>query len=177
MVFIDEIDAVGMRRQALQGGYGFQPIGGTGFEQAPLYGPWGALTRTGDIIIESRDWRDRLFATRAETRPDMLPPALASARDNIARYMFPGMGGMGGQLALNQLLVQMDGVDEPPFFRKFVSNRVNTFLDATYFAWAATSGSGRPRRTTARTSSTSTSTRSTTIRSWIGPSAATSSPA
>jgi ATP-dependent Zn protease len=46
--------------------------------------------------------------------------------------MFPGMGGMGGQLALNQLLVQMDGVDEPPFIRKFFTNRLNTFLDATY---------------------------------------------
>jgi cell division protease FtsH len=42
------------------------------------------------------------------------------------------MGGMGGQLALNQLLVQMDGVDEPPFMRKFFTNRFNTFLDATY---------------------------------------------
>ena len=43
------------------------------------------------------------------------------------------MGGMGGGLALNQLLVQMDGVDEPPFMRKFFTNRINTFLDATYF--------------------------------------------
>jgi ATP-dependent Zn protease len=39
---------------------------------------------------------------------------------------------MGGGLALNQLLVQMDGVDEPPFMRKFLANRINTFLDATY---------------------------------------------
>ena len=46
--------------------------------------------------------------------------------------MFPGMGGMGGGLALNQLLVQMDGVDDPPFLRKFFTNRLNTFLDATY---------------------------------------------
>jgi cell division protease FtsH len=133
MVFIDEIDAVGMRRQALQGGSGFQPLGGTGFEQTPLYGAWGALTRTGDIIIEGREWRERLFASRAQQRPDALPPALASARDNIARFMFPGgMGGMGGQLALNQLLVQMDGVDEPPWMRKFLTNKLNTFLDAAY---------------------------------------------
>jgi cell division protease FtsH len=41
------------------------------------------------------------------------------------------MGG-GGGLALNQLLVQMDGVDEPPFFRKFWTKKWNTFLDATY---------------------------------------------
>jgi ATP-dependent Zn protease len=41
-------------------------------------------------------------------------------------------GGMGG-LALNQLLVQMDGVDEPPFFRRIVTNKANTWLDAMYF--------------------------------------------
>src|SRR3954464_268744 len=134
MVFIDEIDAVGMRRQALQGGYGFQPLESTGFEQTPLYGPWGALTRSGDVVIEGREWRERLFSARAETRPDALPPVLASARDTMARFMFPGggMGGMGGQLALNQLLVQMDGVDEPPWMRKFLSNKLNTFLDAAY---------------------------------------------
>jgi cell division protease FtsH len=37
-----------------------------------------------------------------------------------------------GSLALNQLLVQMDGVDEPPFFKKVVTNRLNTLLDAMY---------------------------------------------
>src|SRR5919112_3892952 len=133
MVFIDEIDAVGMRRQALKGGFGFQPLHSTGFEQTPLYGPWGALTRSGDVIVENTEWRERLFASRAEARPDALPPALAGLRDRTANFMFPGgMGGMGGQLALNQLLVQMDGVDEPPWMRKFLSNKFNTFLDAAY---------------------------------------------
>ena len=42
------------------------------------------------------------------------------------------MGGGGGQLALNQLLVVMDGIDNPPFMRRFVTNKVNTFLDAIY---------------------------------------------
>jgi ATP-dependent Zn protease len=131
MVFIDEIDAVGMRRQAL-GGARFEPLGGN-FEQ-PLYGQWGALTPTGDLIKEDRRWREHVFAMRAEQRPDAMPGALASVRDRINGVMFPGgmMGGQG-QLALNQLLVQMDGVDEPPFVRKFVTNRLNTFLDATYF--------------------------------------------
>ncbi len=48
--------------------------------------------------------------------------------------MFPGgmMGGMGGGMALNQLLVQMDGVDEPPVMRKFLRNKTNTILDALY---------------------------------------------
>ena len=41
------------------------------------------------------------------------------------------MGG-GGQLALNQLLVVIDGIGNPPFFKKMKRNRFNTFLDATY---------------------------------------------
>jgi len=42
------------------------------------------------------------------------------------------MGGMGGGMALNQLLIQMDGVDEPKFWAKFWTNRVNNLLDASY---------------------------------------------
>jgi ATP-dependent Zn protease len=42
------------------------------------------------------------------------------------------MGGGQGQLALNQLLVTMDGIDNPPFLRRFFTSRVNTFLDAIY---------------------------------------------
>jgi SpoVK/Ycf46/Vps4 family AAA+-type ATPase len=133
MIFIDEIDAVGMRRQALQGqGYGFHPMSGP-FDEPPMYGPWGALTPTGDLVLENRMWRDRLFASRAEPTGPVAPPGpYGWMRDRIQGVMFPGMGGQGGQLALNQLLVQMDGVDEPPFMRKFFTNRFNTFLDATY---------------------------------------------
>ena len=39
---------------------------------------------------------------------------------------------MGGQLALNQLLVTMDGIDNPPFMRRVFTNKTNTFLDAIY---------------------------------------------
>ena len=39
---------------------------------------------------------------------------------------------MGGGMALNQLLVVMDGIDEPPLVRKFLTNRLNTFLDAMF---------------------------------------------
>jgi ATP-dependent Zn protease len=41
------------------------------------------------------------------------------------------MGG-GGGMALNQLLVVMDGIDEPPLMRKFLTSRFNTFLDAMF---------------------------------------------
>lgn len=72
IIFIDEIDAVGMRRAALAGG--------------------GSIT------------------------PQM-----------------PGgmMGGMGGG-AINQLLVTMDGIDNPPFLRRLFTNKVNLWLDALY---------------------------------------------
>jgi len=42
------------------------------------------------------------------------------------------MGGGGGGLALNQLLVVMDGIDNPPFFKKFFTNKMNTLLDGIY---------------------------------------------
>ena len=47
--------------------------------------------------------------------------------------MIPGMMGGGGGLALNQLLVVMDGIDDPPLMKRFRTKRVNTFLDALYF--------------------------------------------
>ena len=48
-------------------------------------------------------------------------------------FMFPGgMGGGMGGMALNQLLVVMDGIDNPPFFRRVFTNRTNTLLDASF---------------------------------------------
>jgi len=137
IVFIDEIDAVGMRRQALGAG-----AGAMGGFQAPAsihdvlwYGQWGAMTPTEDLIVETPEWRERLFNARAPQRVPVYPPALAAMTDKINGFIFPGgMGGMGmgGGLALNQLLVQMDGIDEPPFFRKWATKKLNTFLDALY---------------------------------------------
>jgi cell division protease FtsH len=133
IIFIDEIDAVGMRRQALQGAAGGFATGHESFEDFCFYGPNGALTPSGDLILETRAWRERLFASRADVPRPLYPPIVQRFSDNIRNYFFPGgMGGMGGGMALNQLLVQMDGVDEPPFMKKHATNRVNTFLDATY---------------------------------------------
>ena len=41
-------------------------------------------------------------------------------------------GGQGGGLALNQLLVVMDGIGNPPFGRKMLG-RLNVLLDAMFF--------------------------------------------
>jgi ATP-dependent Zn protease len=127
IVFIDEIDAVGMRRSALQGGTaGGGTYTGGRPEESLFFGPWGALNPTGDMILETRAWRDRLFAERAE-KPE---PSVVGRILNQGAV--PGMFG-GGQLALNQLLVVMDGIDNPPFFRRLFTNWTNTLLDATYF--------------------------------------------
>jgi cell division protease FtsH len=137
IVFIDEIDAVGMRRQALGGasGMGLGESPPTSIHDLLWYGQWGAMTPTEDIVRESPEWRERLFQSRAPDRRPIYPPALAALADRVNGFFFPGgMGGMGmgGGLALNQLLVQMDGIDEPPFFRKWATKKLNTFLDALY---------------------------------------------
>ena len=39
---------------------------------------------------------------------------------------------MGGGMALNQLLVVMDGIDNPPWMRRTFTSKLNTLLDATF---------------------------------------------
>ena len=131
IVFIDEIDAVGMRRQALNPGFG----GAAGASQ-PVdvhdllwYGPQGALNPSGDLILESRRWRERLFAERAPQAPSA--SSFTTRVNSTLNFMFPGGMG-GGSLALNQLLVVMDGIDNPPLMRKILSSKTNTLLDAVY---------------------------------------------
>ena len=78
IIFIDEIDAVGMRRQALQGSMRLPAAWPAASRSPPMYGPWGALTSTGDLVLENAPWRDRLFMSRAEpTAPDRARPARA----------------------------------------------------------------------------------------------------
>jgi ATP-dependent Zn protease len=138
IVFIDEIDAVGMRRQSLGAGTmtGMTSTGSQSFEDHCFFGPWGSLTPTGDLILETRAWRERIFASREERHGSSVPAIFAKPAELAQRFIFPGgMGGMGGGggLALNQLLVQMDGIGEAPFMRRFFSNKLNTVLDAMYF--------------------------------------------
>jgi hypothetical protein len=134
IVFIDEIDAVGMRRQALGSGIGagMQAAEASSIHDLCFYGPNGSITASGDLVIESRAWREKLFAQRAETPASGYATFVQRASEKLQR-LYPGFGmGGGGGMALNQLLIVMDGIDEPPLFRKFVTNRVNTFLDAMF---------------------------------------------
>jgi ATP-dependent Zn protease len=129
IVFIDEIDAVGMRRSALGGGGAPGRHSGNSREDFLFFGRHGALNSSEDVILETRAWRDRLFNQRA---PEPRPTGLGRF-GAIVNQMMPGMMGGGmGQLALNQLLVVMDGIDNPPFFRRLFTNKFNTFLDACY---------------------------------------------
>ncbi len=136
IVFIDEIDAVGLRRQALDStansGAGAMPASVHDFL---FFGPNGSITPTGDLVIESRQWRDQLFAARnaGATVPGS-SRFLQRVADRVNQAFPGGMGGMMGYQgqALNQLLVVMDGMGEPPVFRKLVVNRINTFLDAMF---------------------------------------------
>jgi hypothetical protein len=79
IVFIDEIDAVGMRRQALGGAVPGMSPRPASFHDLCFYGPNGALTPTEDLILESRAWRERLFASRKPAPPSRTPSSPASA--------------------------------------------------------------------------------------------------
>jgi cell division protease FtsH len=132
IVFIDEIDAVGMRRNALQGGGAGGTMTPTSIHDVAFHGPWGALNPTGDVIVESRRWRERLFEQRAPERTSPYPPIVHKIGSLVNQGIAGGMMGGTGQLALNQLLVTMDGIDNPPFTRRVMTSRINTLLDAVY---------------------------------------------
>src|SRR3954466_14509538 len=133
IIFIDEIDAVGRRRQGVGGMPGMaQPTfddGAPTLHDLCFYGRMGALNASGDMILETREWREKLFRARG---PEPRVGWAGRVAQGVQGYL-PFMGGGMGGLALNQLLVQMDGIDEPPFFRRIVTNKVNTWLDALYF--------------------------------------------
>src|SRR3954447_8310845 len=125
IVFIDEIDAVGRRRQGVGSSFGTGQDAPTSRHDLNFFGRWGALTASEDLIWETPEWRERVFRARAPDSPTVYPPSMQRMVNGIHGFFFPGGmgGGMGGGLALNQLLVQMDGIDEPPFFRKWLTKK------------------------------------------------------
>jgi SpoVK/Ycf46/Vps4 family AAA+-type ATPase len=117
-----------MRRQSLGGGA--SPVMSPrpqSFHDLCFFGPNGALNPSEDLVLESRAWRERIFAERQPSAAVQTP-----FLDRIVNQAFPGMFGGGGQLALNQLLVVMDGIDNPPFFARMMTSTVNKVLDAIY---------------------------------------------
>ena len=77
IVFIDEIDAVGMRRASL--GSGFQPLETGTIHDRTSTARWARSPRTATSSLETEAWREKLFAMRAE------PPRAASTRPSTAR--------------------------------------------------------------------------------------------
>ena len=124
-----------MRRASL--GSGFMPLETGTIHDTHFYGRDGALTASGDLVLETAAWREKLFAMRAEPPRQRLPGDRTKAADAIRNFMMPGGMGGGGGLALNQLLVVMDGIDEPPLMKRFRTRQFNTFLDATLHRPAA----------------------------------------
>lgn len=128
IVFIDEIDVIGGARSGVMASTRTAlPTEAHGF-----YGPMGALNSSHDLILETQEWRDRLFEQRAaNARLRHRPPNrfIESVRHLIA----PGMNGGGiGQAGFQQLLVEMDGMRGPTSIRRFLTNRINTVLDASF---------------------------------------------
>ncbi len=77
----------------------------------------------------------RPSCSRSAQTSSYAPSGLYARMGQITNwFMFPGGmgGGMGGGLALNQLLVVMDGIDNPPFFRRHLTSSVNKTLDALF---------------------------------------------
>jgi hypothetical protein len=138
-----------MRRNALigQGQGGTSIINPLDIWQQEYYGPMGSTNPSGDVIVESAAWRDYVFAQRAPERRNIYPPFVQKIGNIVNQGLFPGMGGMGGGgLALNQLLVVVDGIDNPPVMRRVLAKA--SILDASSCpaAWAGL-GHGDQRRT------------------------------
>jgi len=116
--------AIGCRREALgaAAAAGASPRCTT----SCFYGTNGALTPNGELVLETERWRERVFAARADHRPQ---PALQRA---IRHIRMPNMFGGGGGVALNQLLITMDGVENPPLIRRSLTKWTNLLLDASY---------------------------------------------
>ena len=94
IVFIDEIDAVGMRRQAIQQmAPATDPYSWRDVSDFSFYGPWGAQNPSGDLIVETRRWRDR--------RAGRNGPDLETARLNERR----GSARTGGQNGVIQSFI------------------------------------------------------------------------
>ena len=130
IVFIDEIDAVGMRRRSLS--LGVRPLPGPdGGLRPPVLRPRRrahARRRPPDRV--ARLARPPLHGA-GRAAPGALPRGGRPAQGRARPVRRAGRRG-GGSMALNQLLVVMDGIDDPPLTKRVVTKRLNTFLDALY---------------------------------------------
>ena len=133
IVFIDEIDAVGMRRQALNPAASAARQAASSQTMCTTSSGTGRSARsTRPATSSSRTTAGASGSSPSAPRSPPGPPRFTNRVNGVLNFMFPGGMGGGGSLALNQLLVVMDGIDNPPFFKKFFTNKTNTFLDGIY---------------------------------------------
>ena len=124
IVFIDEIDAVGMRRASL--GIGFMPLETGTIHDTHFFGRDGRP----DLAPATSCWRPRRGARSssrcARSRRRQHYPAIvhALANGDPQHHVPAAWAAMGGGLALNQLLVVMDGIDEPPLMKRVAHAQV-----------------------------------------------------
>ena len=109
IVFIDEIDAVGMRRRALGGSNMTADIWAQQF-----YGPMGAVNPSGDLICENQAWRDWMFEQRAPERRSPYPGWFNRLNDTVNQGIFPGNDGRHGRRSRAQPAARDDGRDRQP---------------------------------------------------------------
>ena len=125
IVFIDEIDAVGMRRAVARLAASSRYETRTIHDHAVL-----RPRRRADRRTATSCWRpppgasgcSRCAPSRAAP---VYPPVDREARRRDPQRHDPGHDGrQGGGLALNQLLVVMDGIDDPPLMKRFRTTHV-----------------------------------------------------
>src|SRR5580765_8378241 len=90
IVFIDEIDAVAMRRSSLGASMTRSTTGR--YDDHCFYGPNGSLTPSGDLILETRGWRERMFEQRSSP-PSPYPAWYTKFAGIVNQGAFPGMFG------------------------------------------------------------------------------------
>lgn len=128
IVFIDEIDVIGRGR----GGVVSSSQSADSIHDVAFHGPMGALNPSHDLVLETPQWRDRLFSERAIAAHARVRSGgrIATAVKNL---IAPGMSGGGmGQAGFQQLLVEMDGMRGPTSIRRMLTNKINTLLDASF---------------------------------------------
>ena len=137
IVFIDEIDAVGMRRQSLGGATGGSSGGNFGNplddHAQTFYGPMGAINSSGDVIIESAAWREHMFA-HARARA---PLAVSAVRPEDRQHRQPGdlpRHGRHGRRARAQPAARRHGRHRQPAVpAPCLHEQAERDLDAIYF--------------------------------------------
>ena len=120
------------RHAPLVAGHGLRAAGDRHAPRHQLLRPDGRADLDGRPGPGDRGLARQALRRARRTDPPALPGDLLQDRHGINGIMPGGMMGMGGGLALNQLLVVMDGIDDPPFMKRVRTRKFNTFLDALY---------------------------------------------